>query len=136
MSREFRYQRRVTFAETDMAGVMHFSNYYRWLEEIEHAWWRSLGMSVCTHDGLQSVSWPRVKTTCEYIRPARFEDVLDLSLRVTRVGGKSLEYEVDFARAAEPIARGTTVAVCCQIERGGVFRSIEIPADIRAKLTA
>ena len=130
----FHLQRRVTFAETDMAGVMHFSNYYRWMEEVEHAFWRSIGLSVCGMEGDQHISWPRARTSCEYLQPARFEDQLDLTLRITRIGNKSIEFTVDFDRAGHRIAQGATVAVCCAIDRGGKFRSIEIPEPLRRKL--
>ena len=43
MSYEFQITRRVEFSETDMAGIMHFSNYFRFMETAEHAFFRSLG---------------------------------------------------------------------------------------------
>ena len=46
MAAEFSISRRVQFAETDMAGVVHFSNYFRWMEEVEHAFFRAVGLSV------------------------------------------------------------------------------------------
>ena len=49
--REFSIRRRVQFAETDLAGIAHFSNFVRWMEETEHAFFRSLGMSIVMHHG-------------------------------------------------------------------------------------
>ena len=43
MAHAFTMQRRVEFAETDMAGILHFSNYFRFMESVEHAFFRSLG---------------------------------------------------------------------------------------------
>src|SRR3954462_3407896 len=89
----------VQFSETDMAGVVHFSNYFRWMEEVEHAFFRSLGLSVHPVAAAASnplISWPRVSTTCEYLAPARFEDEVTLTLTVTRLGEKSLTYTVEF----------------------------------------
>ncbi len=80
MATEFTYRRMVQFAETDMAGVMHFSNYFRLMEECEHAWWRSLGLTVYTTSG-PKISWPRVAASCEYVSPARLEDVVLSVLR-------------------------------------------------------
>ncbi len=42
----FRYARRVQFAETDLAGIMHSSNFFRYMEEAEHALWRAAGPSI------------------------------------------------------------------------------------------
>jgi len=48
MPYEFKLTRRVEFAETDMAGIMHYSNYFRFMETAEHAFFRSLGLSIVT----------------------------------------------------------------------------------------
>jgi len=133
MAAEFKMTRRVTFAETDLAGVMHFSNYYRWMEEIEHAWLRSLGMSVVEDKGGVTYSWPRVITSCEYFAPARFEDELELHLIISGLSEKSMTYEVIFSRGADKIARARTKAVCCTM-KDGQFTSTPIPAFIREKL--
>lgn len=133
MPGEYTMTRRVAFAETDLAGVMHFSNYLRWMEDIEHAFWRSLGMSVVIHDHSSKLSWPRASVSCDYHGPVSFEDEVSLRFRITNVGSKSLQYEVEFSCNGNRIALGKTTAVCCVMEKGQ-FRSIAIPAEIRDKL--
>jgi acyl-CoA thioester hydrolase len=129
----FTLTRRVQFSETDMAGVVHFSNFFRWMEEVEHAFFRSLGLSVSMqHDGL-AIGWPRVSATCEYLAAARFEDEIELRLRITKLGQKSLNYEVDFHKGATRIARGKIATVCCALPPDGMS-AISIPSAIRAKL--
>jgi acyl-CoA thioester hydrolase len=130
---EFSIRRRVQFAETDMAGIAHFSNYFRWMEEVEHAFFRSLGMSVVMRHGDGDITWPRVSVSCDYSGPVRFEDELDLRLRVAKVGGKSLVFEVDVMKGGERVALGKMTSVCCTLENG-TMRSVTIPAEIRAKL--
>ena len=125
---------RVQFSETDMAGIMHFSNYFRLMEEVEHAYFRSIGLSVVMqHEGLH-IGWPRVSASCDYSGPAKFEQELQLNLRVVRVGEKSLSFEVDFLLQGKPIALGKITSVCCALEQGAM-RSIPIPAALREKLT-
>lgn len=133
MSGEFTMMRRVQFAETDLAGVLHFSNYYRYMEEVEHAFWRSLGESVVLKDGDGALSWPRVATSCEYATPVRFEDELELALTVAKIGTRSVAYETEFRRGGERIALAKMTAVCC-IMRRGRFDAAPIPDGIRAKL--
>ena len=130
---EFSIRRRVQFAETDMAGIAHFSNYFRWMEEVEHAFFRSLGMSVVMRHGDGDITWPRVSVSCDYSGPVRFEDELDLRLRVAKVGGKSLVFEVDVMKGGERVALGKMTSVCCTLDNG-TMRSVSIPAEIRAKL--
>ena len=133
MPAEFTIRRRVQFADTDMAGVLHFSNYFRYMEEVEHAFWRSLDLTVYLRDADPHLSWPRVATGCEYFAPVHFEDEVDLVLRVTKVGEKSLSFEVEFLRGGKRCAAGRVTAVCCAT-RPGSFDPTPIPAAIRAKL--
>jgi YbgC/YbaW family acyl-CoA thioester hydrolase len=133
MPSEFTIRRRIQFAETDMAGIVHFANYFRMMEEVEHAFFRSVGLSVSMqHAGLH-VGWPRVAVSCEYSGAIKFEDEIELKLRVMRVGDKSFSYEVDFLLDGNRAAMGKTTSVCCAMENGRM-KSIPIPPEIRAKL--
>ncbi len=129
----FTLTRRVQFSETDLAGVMHFSNYLRWMEDVEHAFWRSLGLSVHQPNEDGAVSWPRVAVKCEYFSPLRFEQQAELRLRIDSIGGKSLTLSIEFCRDGQRVAAGVTTAVCCRISPGR-FEAIAIPAEIREKL--
>ena len=134
VSPAFSMRRRVQFAETDMAGVLHFANYFRYMEEIEHAFWRSHGRSVVTREEHREISWPRVAVACEYFAPAHFEDELDLSLTVVSVGERSVTFEVDFRRVGQRTALGRMTAVCCEAGPGQ-FRAMAIPDEVRQTLT-
>lgn len=133
MPTEFSIRRRVQFAETDMARILHFANYYRMMEEVEHAFFRSVGLSVVMRYEDRHIGWPRVATACEYLGAVKFEEELDLNFRITRVGDKSLSYEVEFLLGGKRVALGKVTTVCCVLENGGM-RSIAIPAEIREKL--
>lgn len=128
---QFTCQRRVEFADTDMAGIIHFSSYYRYMEECEHAYLRSLGFSVVLKlpDG-DIVSWPRVRTSCAYYVPVRFEDVLDVRLFVVRKGVKSLTYDIEFLHDGKRIARGSLKTVCCLHKHANPLISIPIPEEM------
>jgi len=132
MPSEFSLTHRVQFCETDMAGVAHFANYFRWMEEVEHAFFRSLGLNiVMTYEGAQ-LSWPRVSASCEYQGSLRFEDEVELRLSLTRVGNKSLAYDIRFLKGAQPVALGKITAVCVMVD-AGEFRAVSIPPAIREK---
>ena len=127
MPATFSILRRVQFAETDMAGIAHFSNFFRMMEEVEHAFFRSVGLSVSMqHDGMH-VGWPRVSTGCEFFGPVRFEDEVELRLRVVKLGDKSFSYEVDFLLKGRRMALGKTTSVCCELRPDGTMKSIAIP---------
>ena len=80
MAIEFSITRRVEFSETDLAGIMHFTNFYRWMEICEHEFLRSLGLSVDMEDENGRFGWPRVKTSCRFKRPLRFEEEVEVKL--------------------------------------------------------
>src|SRR3954454_11544066 len=129
MPTDYTIIRPVQFAETDMAGIVHFANYFRMMEEVEHAFFRSVGLSVSMqHDGMH-VGWPRKAVSCEFFGPIRFEDEVELRMRVTKVGEKSFNYEVDFLLDGRRMALGKTTSVCCVLENGQM-RSIPIPATL------
>ena len=133
MPHEFSLTHRVQFSETDMAGVVHFANYFRWMEIVEHAFFRSLGLSVMmTHEAVE-IGWPRVACSCEYHGPARFEDEITLTLRVVKVGGKSLSYEVDFLKGETLLAKGKLTSVCVALQ-ANAFKAIAIPEKVRERL--
>jgi acyl-CoA thioester hydrolase len=126
-------KRRIQFHDTDMAGVVHFANYFRMMEEVEHAFFRALGLSiVMTHEALE-IGWPRVAASCEYFGPLKFEDEVELIMRVTKVGEKSFNYEVEFQWEGRKVALGKMTSVCCEMLDSGM-RSIPIPPGIRKKL--
>ena len=135
MSAPFRVSRRVDFADTDMAGIIHFSNYFRYMEFAEVAFLRSLGLSVAMTWGEEHLGFPRVSATCDFLRPIRFEDVVDIDVRVERVGSKSVTYAFEFTHEGQTVARGKVSAVCCRVRPGvRAIESVEIPEGIRARL--
>lgn len=136
MSTPFQISRRVEFGDTDMAGIMHFSNFFRFMEVAETAFLRSRGLSVCWLDQGHRVGFPRVSATCDYLKPALFEEMIDLSVTLEKVGRKSITYRFDFSRAGEAIAVGHISAVYCRTTPGHGIESLEIPLDLRAKLEA
>ncbi len=135
MASFFETSRRVEFCETDMAGIVHFSNFYRWMEQVEHEFFRSEGLTIVNHqpDG-SVVGWPRVSATCRYESPARYEEIIDVRLTVQRIGVKSITYDVRFSRLGLPVANGSMKTVCCVMESDKALRSIEIPAEYLAKI--
>jgi 4-hydroxybenzoyl-CoA thioesterase/acyl-CoA thioester hydrolase len=134
MAEAFRTTRCVEFRDTDAAGIVHFSAFFFYMESVEHEFLRSLGLSVIGAGQSDPVSWPRVSASCDFLSAVRFEDVLDVSLRIARLGDKSVSYEFDFSSAGRPVAKGETVAVCCHFPAGGVPESVPIPAAITSKL--
>jgi YbgC/YbaW family acyl-CoA thioester hydrolase len=128
----FTYHRRVQFAETDMAGQVHFSMMFRYMEEAEHALWRSLGLTVA--EGGSGVGWPRISASMDFRSPLHFEDEFDVNLRVLAVKTRTIEYECTIACGDRHIASGRMTSICVRRGADGRFKAAEVPARIAALL--
>ena len=127
MYTEYRTKRKIEFADTDMAGIVHFTRFFVFMETAEHEFLRSLGTSVATEWHGDKIGWPRLAAACEYLSPLRFEDEVDIRLSVSKKGTKSLTYQFYFTRQGEEIARGQLTVVCCITNPGEKLRAIPIP---------
>ncbi|MBT4864066.1 MAG: acyl-CoA thioesterase [Planctomycetaceae bacterium] len=135
MSEVFRTTRRVEFCETDMAGIAHFANFYIYMEQAEHELFRTLGLELINRqDDGTVISWPRVSASCSFNAPARFEDVLDVSVFVKRIGVKSVTFGIEFHRGETRIAHGQLKTVCCHFGGDEEMKSIKIPGEYRSQL--
>jgi len=137
MAYEFKIVRRVEFSETDMAGIVHYSNFFRYMEAAEHAFFRSLGFSVVTSQVDPPVGWPRVHAECDYREPLRFEDEIEVHMSVTEKRSKSLKYDFVFRKlnSSPPaeVARGSLTVVCVT-HHLGKMTATAIPRNIAEKI--
>lgn len=131
----FRTECRIEFADTDMAGIAHFASFFRYMEAAEHAFLRARGLSVVLEWEGEKLSFPRVSASCDYQKPARFEDVLEVTVEPTRVGRRAVTYAFTFLCRGECLAKGQMTSVCCRIQ-GGRVESVDIPDEIRQLLTS
>lgn len=142
MAYRFLYTDRIQFADTDMAGIVHFANFFRFLERAEHAFFRSLGLSIVERpehaaDG-ERVGWPRVHASCDYHAPLRFEDVVEIELLIQEVRGKSLRYFFRVRKEDGSLsAEGRMAVVCVRKDKEtGQMKAVDIPERIREKIEA
>ena len=135
MAEQFHAVRRVEFGDTDMAGIMHFATFFNFMEEAEHEFLRSRGLSVVmTHEG-RRIGWPRVSAKADFVKPVRFEDTVDIFVTLTKIGEKALTYSFDFKLRGQTVATGELSTCCCLVSPEGI-KSIPLPDDVRAKLEA
>lgn len=143
MLSEYSIRRSVEFVETDMAGIMHFSNFFRWMESCETAFYRSLDLPQISFVPGQIVGWPRVNVSCDYRAPLRFGDTAEVRLLVKEVRTRALVLGFQFRRCdaqgvpqGPVVAQGEMTAVCVTGGPDGAMRSQPIPEAFRAKVAA
>jgi acyl-CoA thioester hydrolase len=135
---EFKATRRVEFSDTDMAGIMHYANFFRFMETAEHGFYRSLGFSVVLKDLDPPVGFPRVHAECDFKKPLRFEDLVEIHLLVREKKSKSISYSFRFrnlsASPPEEVARGIVTVVCVTHAPNGKMSAVPIPPEIAGKI--
>jgi acyl-CoA thioester hydrolase len=131
---EFTLRRRVQFYETDAAGIVHFSCYFRYLEEAEHALWRAAGLSIAASGAEHG--WPRVAVSCDYRNPLRFEDECDIRIRIVAMSSKTLRYACAISLGTTEIATLAMTIVCTTKDATGALRAATIPEAVRDRLGA
>jgi acyl-CoA thioester hydrolase len=129
---EFHLRRRVQFYETDVAGIVHFSWFFRYMEEAEHALWREAGLSI--HPPDSDLGWPRVAASFDFERALRFEDEIDVHLRIAEMSRKTIRYECVVRKDGQQVATGTMTIAC--VQKKPPMRAVEIPDDIVERLNA
>jgi YbgC/YbaW family acyl-CoA thioester hydrolase len=136
MAYEFKTIRRVEFSETDMAGIMHYSNFFLFMETAEHDFFRSLGLSIFPRQTDSPIGWPRVHAECDYKSPLLFEDEVEIHLLVREKKSKALSYLFIFRKlnASPPleVARGILTVVCVRYD-GPKMTACPIPKSVADK---
>jgi acyl-CoA thioester hydrolase len=140
MAHAITIRRRVEFAETDLAGIVHFSNFFRWMEAAEAAFFESVDEPLFTVNRDLVQGWPRVRASCEYHGPVRFRDTVEIELRVKAIKIKAVVYafrfyviQADGSRDHAATGEMTTVLVERPLA-GGTMRSLALGDALLAKI--
>lgn len=138
----FTITRKVEFSETDMAGLVHFSNFFRYMESAEHAFLDSLKIPTFTQNGSDFTGWPRVRAQCKYVAPLRFPDKFNIHLKIAELTPQSIRYRFRFEKIEETkapslIAKGemTTLFAHFDVPKNSLS-ALSIPEDDWATLAA
>jgi len=125
---------RVSWVDTDAGKVVHFSNYFKFFEEAEEAFYRSLGLDFDAIEDEFGIWIPRVEAFCQYKSSARFNDLLEVEMRVSEVRDKTIRYEFVIRKRGDEsiIAQGHVIAVAVDRKTG---KSTQIPPILRERLS-
>jgi acyl-CoA thioester hydrolase len=130
----FLYRRRVQFAETDMVGLVHFTHFFRYMEEAEHALWRAAGMSIA-RPGEQK-GWPRLSATFDFKAPLGFEDEFDVVVDVGKVTQRTLQYGFKIVKGEILIGVGSITTALVSKVPGETMKALDLPEDVVLRLRA
>ncbi|MHC4290410.1 MAG: acyl-CoA thioesterase [Planctomycetota bacterium] len=134
MDNRFVMHRRVEFFDTDMAGIVHFTAYFRYMESAEHELFRSLGLTITAPQAERKSGWPRVSCDFEFKDSLRFNEEFEVHISVFKIGASSVTYEAEIIRDKTLIAQGHSTSVYCELKPNGQMVSTDIPKDVIDKL--
>ena len=128
----FRFEMRVYWEDTDAAGIVFYANYLKFFERARTEWLRSLGFGQEALRREDGIAFVVSETAVRYLRPARLDDVLSVSVDVRHLGQASLEIAQEARRADELLADATIRIGCVEL---GTFRPCRISNTIRHTLS-
>lgn len=132
--------RRIEFSETDMAGLVHFSNFFKYMETAERDFFEAAGVDLIRTKPGELVGWPRARAECKFSAPLRFGDTIDIHLAVKAVKDRSIDYQFRIFRRNEDGSRtqagkGHMTTILAQLCENGDLESVELPDDLRKRIT-
>lgn len=140
---EYKLKKMVEFSHTDMAGIVHFSNFYRFMEAVEHDMFRSFGKSIAgeVDDKGVDVGWPRVQAECSFSAPLKFEDTVELHLIIREIRNATVRYDVIFNKETPEgvveAARGSITIVHVGVDpESGKMSARPVPDWLLSKIEA
>jgi YbgC/YbaW family acyl-CoA thioester hydrolase len=128
---EHTLRRRVQFYEIDSAGIVHFSWFFRYMEEAEHAMWREAGLSIAPPGA--EIGFPRVAAAFDFHAPLRFEDEFEVNIQVAALAEKAIRYACVLRRGDQKVASGTMTIVCVRKTPDGSIKAVPIPPAIAGR---
>lgn len=128
-------QRRIAFSDTDAAGLIHFSTYFKLMEEAEAELFRTLEIPLLSSDSEGIAGFPRVDCSCKFRMPLRFDDLVLIELGISSIRATRVSYTFVFYSAGGDVcAEGTMVTAYVSGKHGARLTASGIPDNIRNAL--
>ncbi|HXF65132.1 MAG TPA: tol-pal system-associated acyl-CoA thioesterase [Burkholderiales bacterium] len=124
---------RVYHEDTDAGGVVYYASYLRFLERARTEWLRARGFGQAALAAEHRVAFVVRSLSIEYLSPARYDDLLEVTVEPREIGASRLEFAQRVARGEEQLARARVEVACVNTE---TLRPARIPAPVAARIKA
>ena len=121
---------RVYYEDTDLAGIVYYANYFKYIERARTEWVRTLGVDQVRLKAETGIVFAVRRVEADYLAPARFDDALSVTTQVAEMTGARLVLLQDVARETELLFRSRVTLVA--LGQGG--SPARLPAELRLKL--
>lgn len=122
---------RVYYEDTDLAGIVYYANYLKFIERGRSEWVRALGIDQMALKSGQGIVFAVRRVEADYLRPARFGDDLTVVTRLREIGRARIVVEQDVLRQGERLFQAVVTLVCLS-DDGHAAR---VPPDVRALMS-
>ncbi|MFQ6753452.1 tol-pal system-associated acyl-CoA thioesterase [Cereibacter sphaeroides] len=125
-----RFALRVYYEDTDLAGIVYYANYLKFIERARSEWVRGLGVDQARLRAESGIVFAVRRIEADYLRPAVFDDLLEVETRLVETGGARILLDQEVRRGEERLFAARVVLVCLAADG----RAARLPAEVRQKL--
>ena len=125
-----RFPLRVYYEDTDLAGIVYYANYLKFIERGRSEWVRARGIDQMALRARTGIVFAVRRVEADYLRAARFDDLPEVETRLVETGGARIVLDQDVLRAEEVLFRARVVLVCMD----GAGKAARLPEDVRVGL--
>jgi YbgC/YbaW family acyl-CoA thioester hydrolase len=130
----FKQSFRVHWVDTDVAGVMHFSNFFRYFEACEEEFYRSISLPLTELLERFGIMLPRVEAHCEYKAACRFNETIEVAMRIEEVAEKTITYAFQVTRQSDGRISANGFVKCIAVSKD--WKVVPLPVGVAKKLHA
>lgn len=127
----FNWPVRVYYENTDAGGVVYHSEYLKFFERTRTEWLRHLGFEQAEMRAQLGVIFVIRRADVHFLKPALFDDALQISARVVKIGRSVLGFEQEIRRDAETLVTAHITVVCVD---AAAFKPVSLPAQLRNQI--
>lgn len=122
-----RFTCRVYYEDTDLAGVVYYANYLKFIERARSEWVREIGVDQVALKADQGIVFAVRRVEADYLLPAKFDDMLEVETAVAQVTAARIVLTQNVKRNGETLFASVVTLVCLGVDG----RPHRLPADIR-----
>ena len=124
----FKHTFRVHWVDTDVAGVMHFTNFLRYFEACEEEFFRSISQPFNTVRQKYGILLPRVEAHCHYKAACRFDDLIEVTMTVREVSEKTITYDFQIIRQDDRKLAAEGSIKCIAVNSD--WKAVPLPSEL------
>ena len=130
-SQPFIWRLRVYYEDTDAAGVVYYANYLKFTERARTEWLRALGFEQTELAQAHGIAFVVRSAAIEYLKPARFDDSLQVTVELIKVGAGLIELVQRVLRGDDLLATVTVKVACVRL---ATMRPVRIPQPLATRI--